>query len=239
MSTSIGDSDAQKLEPSAEAVAAYLRRHPDFFSHFPEVLRDIELSHSTGDVISLVERQVVALRDENRKTKSRFDELVQLATDNQAVIHRIHELALSLMEAAGPQAIFSTLADRLTQDFSADCAQTIIFGKPSLVEATPLAEFVGGDSDISEVFSDALAGRQPQCGPLNAAQSESLVEFDILNVGSAAVLPLSGHNWHGLLLITSDDESRFNFEMGTDFLAYLGDIVSLVLDPWVAKNDRA
>ena len=239
MSTPTDNSGSEQLEPNAESVAGYLRRHLDFFNDFPDVLCDIELRHSSGDAISLLERQVTTLRDENKRTKIRFDELVQLATANQALIQRIHSLALAPMEAAGPQAIFSTLSERLAQDFNADHAATFVFGKASFVEATPLPEFVGSNSPIGEVFGQVLSAMQPQCGPLDPEQSELLVEFGIPNVGSAAALPLSGHTWHGLLLITSDDESRFNLEMGTDFLAYLGDVVSLIVDPWVNKGEKS
>jgi uncharacterized protein len=222
--------------PSAMAVANYLRQHPDFFDLHPEVLRELEIAHSTGDAISLLERQVLALRDENRRTKERFDELVTHATSNQALIQRIHELALALMEAAGPEAIFRTLAERLTIDFKADQARSFVFGEPSFVEAAPLPEFVGEQSAIKKAFSDVLDSMKPSCGPLSDRQSEAVLDHGIPAGGSAALLPLSGNTWRGILIVQSDDAARFHGEMATDFLAYLSDIVSLVIDPWVAKR---
>ena len=224
--------------PSAETVAVYLREHPDFFNRYPDVLRDIEITHASGDAVSLLERQVSALRDGNRRAKERFDELATLATSNQELIQRIHQLALSLMEAAGLEAIFATITQRLALDFNADHARSFIFGSPSFVDASPLPEFVGKDSPIRELFGDLLDAKIPKCGPLTSAQSNLLLELGIPLGGSAALLPLSGNTWVGLLIISSDDEARFKVDMGTEFLAYLGDIVSLVVDPWVAKGEK-
>jgi uncharacterized protein len=222
--------------PSATAVANYLRQHPDFFDRHPDVLRELEITHSTGGAVSLLERQLLALRDENRSTKERFEQLVAHATSNQALIQRIHELALALMEAAGPEAIFRTLAERLTIDFKADQARSFVFGEPSFVEAAQVPEFVGAQSSIRDAFSDVLDSMKPCCGALSGRQSETLVEQGVPAGGSAALLPLSGNNWRGILLVRSDDATRFHDEMATDFLAYLSDIVSLVIDPWVAKR---
>ncbi|MFT4560605.1 MAG: hypothetical protein ACI9BW_000339 [Gammaproteobacteria bacterium] len=222
--------------PSATAVADYLKENPDFFEQHPDVLRELEILHSTGGAISLVERQVSALRDENRRTKERFDELVAHATSNQALIQRIHELALSLMEAAGPEAIFRTLAHRLTIDFKADQSRSFVFAEPSFIEASQVPEFVGVQSPIRNAFSDILDSMRPCCGPMSDEQSEALIDQGIPAGGSAALLPLSGSNWRGILIVRSDDATRFHVEMGTDFLAYLSDIVSLIIDPWVAKG---
>ena len=49
-------------------------------------------------------------------------------------------------------------------------------------------------------------------------------------------MPLTGAHWDGVLVIASDDPDRFEQGMATDFLNYLKDIVSLVLDPWVQRT---
>ena len=51
--------------PNAEQVAAYLRAHKDFFVEHEALLADITIPHETGKAVSLVERQVVVLRERN------------------------------------------------------------------------------------------------------------------------------------------------------------------------------
>jgi uncharacterized protein YigA (DUF484 family) len=54
-------------------------------------------------------------------------------------------------------------------------------------------------------------------------------------LGSAAVLPIYGKHWDGILVVVSRDVRRYHAEMGIDLLAHLGDIVGLILNPWVAN----
>ncbi len=222
-------------EPSAVIVAEYLRAHPDFFTVYPDVLRDIEITHVTGDAVSLVERQISALRDENERMKTRFDDLVAFASTNEQLIKRIHRLALALMQAAGPQAIFATLGDRLAQEFHADNVRTLIFASPSFVESAEVPEFVGGDCPERASFAAVLKSGLPHCGTLTESQIRSLFGRETQS-GSAVVLPLSGKDWDGVLVISSHDNARFDENMGTEFLANLGDIVALIVDPWVARS---
>ena len=221
--------------PTAAVVGEYLRAHPDFFNSYPDVLRAIEITHCSGDAISLLERQVAALREDNERQKARFDELVALAKTNEDLIKRIHQLALTLMEAAGPEAIFATLTDTLAREFNADSVRTLIFANPSVIDSSRVPEFIGEDCVEREVFAELIKSSSPQCGQLTDSQKQSLFEAGA-HGGSAALLPLCGKSWDGLVVVASDDKARFDANMGTEFLAYLGDIVSLIVDPWVARS---
>lgn len=224
--------------PDAEAVAAYLQANPAFFADHPDVLHAIDIRHASGGAVSLLERQVTSLRTENQRLKTRFNELVRLAESNQALITRIHQLALLLMEAAGPQAIFATLADNLGRDFNAEQVRTIVFAEPAFAESPPLPEFVGADCSERALFQRSLERREAQCGELASEQAAYLFPA-ASTAGSAVLLPLGGKSWDGLLVISSDDPGRFNGDMGTDFLTYLGDVVSFIVDPWVARSKVA
>lgn len=234
LNTEEGTVDAVDV-PTAEIVAGYLRAHPDFFTVYPDVLRDIEINHSSGGAVSLLERQVSALREENDRLKIRFEELVTLATSNENLIKRIHQLALALMEAAGPEAIFATLSDRLAREFNADRVCTLVFGNTSFVDPAQVPEFLGEESPARDLFADVFEFGAPKCGAMSDAQANAVFEGGARG-GSAALLPLSAKGWDGLLVISSDDEARFDENMGTEFLSYIGDIVSLIVDPWVARS---
>ncbi len=162
LQTGEGEGASEAIEaPSPVMVAEYLRTHPDFFNTFPDVLRDIEITHAAGDAVSLLERQVSALRNDNERMKARFEELVSLAKSNEGLIKRIHQLALALMEAAGTEAIFATLTDRLARELDADRVRTLIFANPSFVDSTALPEFVGSDSSERILFAESLKTRSP------------------------------------------------------------------------------
>jgi uncharacterized protein YigA (DUF484 family) len=234
MSTQIRTDRESQSELSATAVATYLRENPDFLVEHPDVLRALQIPHATGDAVSLFERQVAALREGNRELQGRFEQLVELASRNETLIFRVHKLALALMAAAGPEAILGTLKSRLLADFDATAVAVLIFADPAFVDNTDTTDFVGPSNNKRGAFVEILAQKVIRCGRMSSVQSDAL--FGTLErVGSSVMLPLSGNGWDGVLAVTSADESRYQDGMGTEFLAYLGDVVSLVVDPWVER----
>ena len=219
---------------SAESVTRYLREHPEFFNHHPELLLSLEVPHATGQAVSLWERQITLLREENDKLKARFEQFLESARDNETLIRRLHQLALALMEAAGPQAVFGLLEQRLGEDFNADRVSVLVFGAPAFVDSDTVPQFVGPDSSRRAPFASLLAGREALCGRLTQAQLLALFA-DTAPSGSHVVMPLKAERWDGVLAISSHDAKRFDANMGTEFLAYLRDVVVLVLAPWIAN----
>lgn len=226
--------DTGRKLPTAEAIAAYLEAHPGFFNDNPAVLAALQIPQSTGQVVSLADRQVGVLREENERLKARIDEMIGCAKDNETLIHRIHQLVLALMESVGPQAIFQTLEARLAQDFKAERIVTIVFGDPAFVDSHDVPQFVGREASARHAFAEAIAARGTLCGRLSEAQGQALLGGNVFR-GSAVVIPLVAKSWDGVLAVTSRDPERFGPSLGTEFLAYLGDVVTLILDPWVAK----
>ena len=83
-------------QASAEetAIADYLQSNPDFFERHATLLTKLNLPHNRGSsAISLVERQVAALRDKNEKLETRLRELIEVARGNDALAAKIHRLA--------------------------------------------------------------------------------------------------------------------------------------------------
>jgi hypothetical protein len=231
---------------STSSVAEYLRKHRDFFVEHPELLTDLVIPHESGKAVSLVERQVLLLRDENRQLKARFRELVGIARENEELSRRMHRLTLRLVEAGSCAQVFSCLDHSVRADFTADALVVRIFAAPTAEEDRGRPEFVGRDAPLAKLFADVIGQRKPFCGRLKHSQQQALFGTDVTvgadDYGSAAVLPLFGKHWEGVLGIGSNDPRRYHPEMGIDLLAHLGDIVSLILNPWVkpmAGDSRA
>lgn len=219
-------------------VAAFLREYPAFFNQHPELLQSLTIPHESGSAVSLWERQISALREENERLKARFDEFLNSARDNEALIGRIHRLALSLMEAVGPQAIFRLLTQRLAEDFGATRVTVLVFAAPSYVDSGELPQFMGHDSPRRVPFSDMLRERTPLCGCLGPMQTQALFSGEDFR-GSHVVMPLAGAQWDGLLAISSEDARRFDPNMGTEFLAFLRDVAVLTIAPWIARPKKS
>lgn len=233
----ISDREPADALPNAAVVARYLAAHPEFFNHHVDLLRTLEIPHATGQAVSLWERQIAALRDEIERMRARYEELIESARHNEALIRRIQKLALELMDAAGPHAAFNRLSHRLAEEFGADRVTGLVFAGAAFVDSDEVRQFVGVDSPRRDPFKGALARREPICGRLTQAQTQALFGVEAFD-GSHVVLPLTGKQWDGLLVVSSHQPTRFESNMGTEFLGFLRDVLVLVLEPWIAKPRR-
>src|SRR5215217_4237121 len=132
-------------EASAEetAIADYLQGNPDFFERHATLLTKLNLPHNRGSsAISLVERQVAALRDKNEKLETRLRELIEVARGNDALAAKIHRLACRLVRAEDASGVLEALEASLREDFGAS-------------EWLLLAP-VGSDSPLSKLSSRHL-----------------------------------------------------------------------------------
>lgn len=227
----MSDDDAA---PDAAAVADYLRRHPEFFQQHPALLAELKIPHDRGDAVSLVERQVAALREQNQKSRQRLLELVANARRNQELATRMHQLALALMDAGDPRDIFSTLYDNLRRNFNAERVAVRLFAKPAFIDFYPGDEFAGPEVEEAKLFRAVIDKGRPLTGRLKRQQQVFLFGDGGDDIHSAVMVPLRGDKWGGVLAIGSPDPDRFQENMGVDLLANLGEVLSLILKPWIA-----
>ena len=219
---------------TAEDVAAYLKDNPDFFSNYPELLTEIAVPHRSGGAVSLVERQIKALREQNEQTRKRLHELVEIARQNEELAHRMHHLVLTLIDAGDPGAVFKTLYDNLKRNFSADRAVVRLFADPA-AGAVAGEEFVGRGAEAEALFKPLIDKRLPVSGPLEARQQAFLFGEQAADVASAVLVPLRGSHWGGVMAIGSRNPDRFQEGMGVELLANMGEALSFILKSWVAE----
>jgi uncharacterized protein YigA (DUF484 family) len=213
-----------------DTVADYLKRHPDFFERHPLLLLSLKLPHRTGgSAISLVERQVSVLRQRNSQLERQFKDLVAVAKENDALVEKIHQLALKLMRAASLPARLAALETSLREDFAAERAVLVLF--PSAPAAAVRDGFVKrlslDDADVRPFAAFVRAGK-PRCGPLRERQ-KNVFDRDGDLVSSAAFVPLGAEASIGFLVVGSRDADHFHPGKRMDFLARLGDLLAVAL----------
>ncbi len=219
---SLGQDDKQLAQDGlGEQVVEFLVAHPDFLVHHPEVLAQIDIPHPTGDAVSLIERQVRTLREQNRSYRAQLESLVQIARENDALVKRLHRLTLALIETRSFDEVLNTLQDELRNLFGADAVEMKLFSGDELAahagEAGPA------------MFRDFIQKERPNCGPLPAEQMEYLFGAQAGETGSVALIPLHAAPLVGILAIGSHDPDRFSSGKSVDFLHRLADIVSATL----------
>lgn len=217
-------------------VSEYLMDNPDFFNKHPAILAELKIPHDRGNAISLVERQVAVLREQNQQTRKRLHELIEIARQNEELARRMHQLALTLMDADDPKDIFNTLYENLKKNFHADRVIARLFASPSFVDSIATDEFAGKDTTEQSLFKSIIEKRMPLSGRMKRQQQVFLFGDDGDDIASSVMVPLHGKGWGGILAIGSFNAERFQPGMGVELLANLGEILSFILKPWVEEN---
>lgn len=212
-----------------ETVAEFLAEHPEFFESHPQLATKLRIPHSSGQAVSLIEKQVEILRKQNSQLERKLIDLIEVARANDAAVERIHQLVLVLMEADDLPDLLHGLADRLRHRFGADAIRLILFkGDADKVEFGPAIRM---DRDAPEVaeFQNLLRNGQPVVGRLRPRQLEILFAENAPRIGSAALIPIGDRAEIGLLGIGSQSEDQFGPTLGTTFLVRIGDVLTTAL----------
>ena len=226
----------QTGDMTVEDIAEYLRKHPEFFSENPQLLLDIQVPHQSGEAVSLVEKQVATLREQNEQLRKQMHELIEIARQNEELARRMHQLELTLMDTAEPKEIFTTLYDNLKRNFRADRVTVKLFAGPAFIDTYAGDEFAGRDIKEEALFKSIVDNRLPISGGLKRQQQAFLFGEDGDDIASSVIVPLHGPEWRGVLVIGSEDPDKFEETMGVELLANLGEVLSLILKPWVAED---
>jgi uncharacterized protein len=213
-----------------DAIANYLQLNPDFFERHAALLTKLKLPHNRGaSTVSLIERQVLALRDKNQALETRLRDLIEVARDNDVLANKIHHLARRLVRARDAATMLDSLELSLREDFGA--SEWLLLLAPAKDSA--LARISSRHLRIVDpaavelkMFETLFESAKPRCGQIRDSQRDFLFGAGTVEIGSAALVPLGPQPAAGLLAIGSPDAERFHPAMSTEFLARIGDLVS-------------
>lgn len=217
------DADPEALDELA--VAAYLRRHPDFLRRHPDLALLLKLPRELGNATSLASYQLDILRERNHGLERRLTELVATARENEVLMHRVHLLALRMLRSRTFAEGVQQLAASLREDFHTDAEVRVL-----LIEMPALPAL--GDWLLQRDEADAtlpplqraLHLGEPVCGRFRADVLTPLGLGE--GIQSAVLVPLSAI---GCIGVGSTDPNRFHAGMGTAFLKLIGELASTAL----------
>jgi len=218
-----------------DIVSKFLHQNPDFLEREPALLKYLELSHASGTAVSLIERQVQYLRGQNEILEQKLNQLIQVASDNEKLMYRLHQLTLELMTMSDLPSFFDRLSEALMSEFKADILNITLFDLE--IEAgpkTPIYNTYRDDPDIKQ-FQDQIEKGVSVCGRLNRNKLDYLFGSRAQWVQSTALVPLGND---GILTVGSSDPARFYPGMGTLFLDLLAQVVTSRLALEVPEKQR-
>lgn len=214
---------------SEEQVAAYLRAQPDFLLRHPELLEHLEVNHSAGSAISLIERQVDLLRGKNIRLEDRLSNLLGNAAENERRATSVHKLARTLIRAPSLAAVIAGLRSCMREDFGID--EVFVGVNPVSYKRNDIEGFAPLEPEgaLVRAMDNFLRTRLIECGPIDPARAKLLFPKAEAPVLSAAIVPLEKEKSLGLLALGSKDAERFLPRQGKLFLEMTAELVAAAL----------
>lgn len=211
------------------AVANYLTRHPDFFDRHGDILRDLRLHHPSGRAVSLIEKQVSALRERNTELRHRLNQLLDNARQNDRLFERSKRLVLSLLECNELGDLIDALYYSLNKEFDIPFVQLILFRQPP----QPCSVRVAAEDEAAMVLGRRLKASRAVGGGLTREEIAYLFDKDQQKVGSAAMVPLYYNQMWGILAVGHEDPQHYQAGMGTIFLTHIAEVLDRLIPDYL------
>ena len=211
---------------TAEQVAEFLRQNPGFFENHVDVLTNLQIPHPHGGrAVSIGERQLVAVREKAKLLEDKLRELIQFGEENDALGEKVHRLCCRLLDAPSLDAALDTLYLDLLDHFAVPHVAVRLW---SVAEENPdTKEFSAVAVEMREFVEKMSA---PYCGHHAVYESQGWFGEAAPHLKSFALVPLRRDDLtFGVVALASEDAARFYAEMGTLYLARIGELVSCCL----------
>jgi len=211
---------------TADEVAEFLKQNPGFFENHVDVLINLQIPHPHGGrAVSIGERQLVAVREKSKLLEDKLRELIQFGEENDALSEKVHRLACRLVDATSLDAALDTLYLDLLDHFAVPHVAVRLWNvaeeNPDTKEFAPIA------TEMRQFVEQMTA---PYCGHHAVYESQAWFGEAAPHLKSFALVALTRDKLtFGVVALASEDPKRFYPEMGTLYLARIGELMSHAL----------
>src|SRR3954451_8239396 len=135
-------------------VAEYLKKNPQFFEEYADMIAEIFVPHPHGGhAIPIAERQIVTLREKNHELESKLRELIRFGSENEATGEKLHRSTLALFAAPDLETTLAVIYHSLKEDFAVPQVAIRLWADAPRDAALP--EFVATSQGVRE-YADRL-----------------------------------------------------------------------------------
>jgi len=206
------DTDINQPQQDQERlVAQWLLSTPGFFDRHPDLLAQIELANShSGKAISLQEKQMALLRNQNRDLNQRLSEMLRFGTENDRTQTLMVQWLEGLLASKDRNAAIESITAGLNKLFD--------IGKVEIIAPEQVSD------ELKTKLEEA-----PMCGSTDLATN--LVSSDLLlDDGSMVLISLTYQSTSlGVLLMASQDKEKFSPQMGLSYIHQLAQLAAAAL----------
>lgn len=208
-------------------IANFLANTPDFFERHAELLASVQLSSGHGNrAVSLQERQAGLLRDKIKALEARVVDMIRHGQENVSIADKLQRCTRNLLLTAHARDLPATIVSELRTQFAIPQAAIKVWRVNGIFSDEG---FSAGVSLDAQTFASSLAA--PYCGVNSGFEAATWLPDPALAM-SIALIPLraaADNDAFGMLVLASPDSERFQSDMGTEFLAQIGDLAGAAL----------
>jgi uncharacterized protein YigA (DUF484 family) len=145
----------------------------------------------------------------------------------------IHKLSLCLLKASSHKIVYNTLFKGLKEYYLSDQVLLLVFGKNKLTKNYKGLQFLVPSSELDFMFTEIFQRDKPLCDSLQQEQIETFFGKNAQNIFSTILIPMQQSNWHGLLVLGSQERNHYSHGFALDLLLYLSNTLGLIINSWL------
>ena len=220
--------------PAPEAVAEYLRRHPEFLIDRPDLIAVLTppTYHQGEGVVDLQRFMLESLRAELEALKSREDRLLDAAEQRDVSQSRVQEAALALLQARTFEHLIRMVNERVAELLRLASVRLCVESGEATSGATAKAGVVviePGTIDkwMRRTDDIVLVGGAPGRRAIFGAAAGELRSYALLRLDFGPKSP------GGLLALGSSDADGFHPRQGTELIDFLARVLEHCVRRWL------
>lgn len=197
-----------KIDP--KDVELFLLDNIDFFESRESLVSELKFKHSSSSASSLLERQIIKLRDEQKNLMDLLSSFIKTATLNEDLFNKSKDLTLSILESSTGEEVIKKVQEDFKKNFNVDnCILELLDGNQmNEVESKTEMSFHKG----------AI-----HCGSFSKEKMKFL--FGDEKVESMAVAVMIVGKDIGLLKLGSYERTKYLGDEDTTFIEYVRDVL--------------
>ena len=199
---------SKKLDP--KEVELFLLDNLDFFESRESLVGELKFKHSSSAASSLLERQVLKLRDEHKNLIDLLTSFIDTASINEDLFNKSKDLTLKILESSSKKEIVKTVEESFSNDFNVDKC---------------LLKFYK-NKDIDKIEKEtglSLHKGAIHCGSFSSEKADTL--FGDNKIESMVIAVIILEKEIGLLKLGSFDRAKYLGDEDTTFIQYIRDVL--------------
>jgi len=194
----------------AKDVEIFLLDNLDFFESRESLVGELKFKHSSSSASSLLERQIIKLRDEQKDLMDLLSSFVKEASVNEDLFNKSKDLTLSILGASSREDIIKRVQDIFHKSFNVDKCLLSLHDNSEI-------------NDLEQKTGMSFHKGAIHCGSYSTEKMELLFEDSKVQSMAVAVIVI-GKNI-GLLMLGSYDRTKYLGDEDTTFIEYIRDIL--------------